>query len=156
MPTPLPTVDRAPSPAAGSPPAPSARDVVAPEARDVATAAAPAERRILAVAGETRRTGRWLVPRLLRVRALLGEVRIDLRDSPIPDGFTLDVRALGSRVTLVVPPGVSVAFDVFAALGNAISQAHEPVAEDPRAPVVHVTGSALVGEVRVLVRERAG
>jgi hypothetical protein len=117
--------------------------------------AAPDERRILAVVGEARRVGRWLVPRLLRVRALLGEVRVDLRESPAPDGFTLDVRALGSRVTLVVPPDVAVAFDAFAVLGNATSQAPEPAAADPSLPAIHVTGSAFLGEVRVLVRERA-
>ena len=121
---------------------------------DAQVAAVRDERRLLAVVGEVRRTGRWLVPRLFRVRALLGEVKVDLRDNAIPPGFTFDVRALGSRVTLIVPPDVIVRFDVFAVLGNAISQAHEPAAGDPAARAIRVTGSAFLGEVRVLVRER--
>lgn len=116
--------------------------------------AIPDERRILAVAGEVRRVGRWIVPRLFRVRALLGEVKVDLRENAIPEDFTFDVKAFGSRVTLVVPPGVNVAFDVFAVLGNAITQAHEPTPDDRATPAIRVRGSAILGEVRVLVRER--
>jgi len=113
----------------------------------------PNERRILTMMGETRRVGQWRVPRLLRVRAFLGEVKVDLRGNDIPEGFTLDARAYGARVTLIVPPGVKVVFDVFAFMGNAINQAHEPTSTDPATPGVRVIGSAYLGEVRVLVRK---
>ncbi|HEY7236777.1 MAG TPA: hypothetical protein VH539_21635, partial [Gemmatimonadaceae bacterium] len=100
------------------------------------------------------RVGRWLVPRTFRVRAFLGEVKVDLRENLIPEGFTFDARAYGSRVTLIVPPGVNVVFDVFAFMGNAINQAHEPVAGATAAPTIRVVGSAYLGEIRVIVRER--
>jgi hypothetical protein len=119
-----------------------------------ALAEIPAERRILAMVGEVRRVGQWLVPELLRVRAFLGEVKIDLRGNAIPEGFTLDARAYGSRVTLIVPPGVKVIFDVFSFMGNAINQAHEPTGAGAAAPVVRVVGSAYLGELRVLVRDQ--
>lgn len=154
MNTPLPAAEQMRPSAAGSPLDAYERAALAQAPRHAPVAPAPDERRFLTLLGETKRVGRWLVPRLLRVRAVLGEVRIDLRDSAIPDDFVLDVRAYGSRVTLVVPPGIDVAFDVFAALGNATSQAHEPVGAEPGAPTIRVTGSALLGEVRVLVRER--
>ena len=112
----------------------------------------PPERRILALLGEVRRTRRWIVPQLLRVRAFFGEVKIDLRETTIPDNFLLDVRAIGARVTLVVPPGVDVAFDVTAMLGNAISQASEGTM-DTMTKRIRVAGSAVLGEVRVLVRD---
>lgn len=114
----------------------------------------PEERRIFAFMGEVRRVGRWLVPRTFRVRAFLGEVKVDLRENLIPEGFTFDARAYGSRVTLIVPPGVNVVFDVFAFMGNAINQAHEPVAGATAAPTIRVVGSAYLGEIRVIVRER--
>lgn len=120
-----------------------------------AVADRPPERRILAMAGEVRRVGQWLVPQLLRVRAFLGEVKVDLRGNIIPEDFTLDVRAYGSRVTLIVPPGMNVIFDVFSFMGNAINQAHE-AATNPGQPVIRVVGSAYLGEVRVLVREVEG
>ncbi|GJG85956.1 hypothetical protein tb265_11370 [Gemmatimonadetes bacterium T265] len=47
-------------------------------------------------------------------------------------------------------------FDVFAVFGTAISQADEPMAGFPRpGPVIRATGSAVAGEVRVLVRAPA-
>lgn len=132
---------------------PEDRPPIASSTREGALTPFPEERRVLALAGEVRRVGRWLVPRLLRVRAFLGEVKVDLRENLIPEGFTLDVRAYGSRVTLIIPPGVSVLFDVFAFMGNAVNQAHEPVAEKGGAPAIRVIGSAYLGEVRVLVRD---
>ena len=130
------------------------RQDLAPVERAGEVSAVPGERRILALLGEVRRMGRWVVPRLFRVRAFLGEVKVDLRENPIPEDFTFDVKAFGARVTLIVPPGVNVVFDVFVALGNAISQAHEPTPDDTTSPTIRVRGSAVLGEVRVLVRER--
>ena len=155
MNTPVPPTEPAPASVAGSRPAAPSRGQVAPAPPGAAISAVPRERRILAVVGEVRRVGRWVVPHLFRVRALLSEVKVDLRDSPIPDGCTVDVKALGARVTLIVPPDVTVAFDVFAVLGNAINQAHEPAPARSTSPAIRVTGSAVLGEVRVLVRERA-
>jgi hypothetical protein len=92
------------------------------------------------------------VPRLLRVRAFLGNVTVELRGNAIPDGCRVDVRARGSSVTVIVPPGVAVVFDVVAVLGGAVSRADEPGAPGGGAPVLRVTGSAACGEVRALVR----
>ena len=114
----------------------------------------PEERRILAILGEARRKGRWLVPRLLRVRAFFSEVKVDLRDNPIPEDFTFDVGAFAASVTLIVPPGVNVVFDVFAAMASATSQADEPSHNDTRAPWIRVSGSVFMGEVKVLVKDR--
>jgi predicted membrane protein len=122
---------------------------------DASTSAPPAERRILAVLGEVKRVRRWAVPKLLRVRAFLGEVRIELRENAIPDDFMLDVRAWGGRVTLVVPPGVDVGFDVLALGGNAITQASEP-SDESKAKRIRVSGTVVLGEVRALVRDRDG
>jgi len=49
---------------------------------------------------------------------------------------------------------VNVIFDVFSFMGNAINQAHEPTATASAAPIVRVVGSAYLGEIRVVVRER--
>src|SRR5690606_28644763 len=64
------------------------------------------ERRLLAVMSETKRKGRWEVPRLLRVRALMAEVKLDFRETEIPHGLTIDVHALMSQVTVIVPRDV--------------------------------------------------
>src|SRR5687767_11376047 len=82
------------------------RRPLVPPAHEAELEPIPEERRILAILGEARRKGRWLVPRLLRVRAFFADVKVDLRDNPIPQDFTLDVGAFAAAVTLIVPPGV--------------------------------------------------
>jgi hypothetical protein len=131
--------------------APESAPLVARPAGALEAPAPIKERRILAVLGEARRVRRWIVPSLLRVRALLAEVRVDLRESEIPADFTMDIRAAGARITLVVPPEIDVAFDAVALLGTAFSQAREtPPAAAGR--TIRVMGSVLLGEIRVLVR----
>lgn len=129
------------------------RGPLVPSAPEAALEPVPQERRILTILGEARRNGRWLVPHLLRVRAYFGDVKVDLRDNPIPQDFTLDVGAFAAAVTLIVPPGVDVAFDVFAMMGTAKSEADEP-SHGARAPWIRVTGNVFMGEVKVVVRDR--
>jgi hypothetical protein len=126
--------------------------LVAP-AGDVALEPVPEERRILSIFGEAKRKGRWLVPRLLRVRAYFADVKVDLRDNPIPQDFTFDVGAFAASVTLIVPPGVNVVFDVFAAMATATSEADEPLSNSTLAPWIRVTGSVFMGEVKVVVKD---
>jgi hypothetical protein len=144
----------APPAALGLPDHP-ARSEVARPVHGAEIAPVAHERRILAIAAAVRRAAPWAVPRLLRIRALLGDVKVDLRGTDIPDGCTVDVRAWGGNVTVIVPPGIDVSFDVFAILGNGICQAPEPLTPGAAARVLQVTGTASLGEVRVLVRESA-
>ena len=125
--------------------------LVAPSA-DAGIEPVPEERRILSIFGEARRKGRWLIPRLLRVRAYFADVKVDLRDNPVPRDFTFDVGAFAASVTLIVPPGMNVMFDVFAAMATATSEADEPLSNNTRAPWIRVTGSVFMGEVKVVVK----
>ena len=129
------------------------RGPLVPSGHEAEMEPVPEERRILAILGEARRKGRWLVPHLLRARAYFADVKVDLRDNPIPQDFTFDVGAFAAGVTLIVPPGVDVAFDVFAIMGTAKSEADEP-SHGSRAPWIRVTGSVVMGEVKVVVRDR--
>ena len=111
------------------------------------------EPRIRAVLGEVRRRGWWIVPGHLEVTALLGDVRLDFRDAAIPDVVHVAVDAVLGAITLVVPPDVTVGFEVSAALGSAVNRARTPP-PTPGVPHLQVTGSALLGEVKVVVRAR--
>lgn len=84
----------------------------------------------------------------------MSEVKIDLRDTPIPHDCTIDVLAVMANVTVIVPPGVSVDFDVFPVMASARNDAHELGLTPSGAPRVRVTGSAAMAEVRVRVRAR--
>ena len=77
-----------------------------------AVAPGRAEERIRGVMSEVRRDGPWLLPQQLRVSGLMSDVRLDLRQATIPPGCVIDVLAVMSSVTIIVPPGLSVEFEV--------------------------------------------
>lgn len=108
--------------------------------------------RIRGVMSEIRREGVWRLPQRLRVSAVMSNVRLDLRQAVIPPGCLIEVRAFMANVTIVVPPGLPVDFDVSPIMASARNDsAHVPAASG--APVVQVRGSAVMAEVRVRMRD---
>ena len=113
---------------------------------------APPAERIRGIMSEVRRDGPWRLPLRLEVRAVMSNVRLDLRRAVVPPGCLIEVRATMSEVQIIVPPGLPVEFDVTPIMGSARNDSTRyPVAAG--APVVRVTGRALMAEVRVRVRE---
>jgi hypothetical protein len=112
----------------------------------------PAEERIRGVMSEVRRDGVWRLPQRLRVSAVMSDVRLDLREAVIPAGCVIEVRAIMAGVRIIVPPGLRVEFDVSPFMGAAGNDSSRmPTAFS--APVIRVTGSAVMAEVRVRVRD---
>lgn len=65
--------------------------------------------RIATVFGSTKRAGTWTVPLRLELRAVLGELVIDLRDAEFwSDVLDIDLHATMGSVTLIVPAGAQV------------------------------------------------
>lgn len=117
-----------------------------------AGAPAPPEERIRGIMSEVRRDGAWRLPLRLNVKAVMSNVRLDLRRAIIPPGCLIDVRAVMSAVHIIVPPGLPVDLDVSPVMGSARNDSMRfPAA--PGAPVIRVRGSAVMAEVRVRVRE---
>ncbi len=116
--------------------------------------AAPArnEERIRGVMSEVRREGSWRLPQRLVVSAVMSNVRLDLRQAVIPPGCTIEVRAIMANVTILVPPGLPVDFDVSPIMGSARNDSTR-VPPAFGAPLVHVRGRAFMSEVRVRMRE---
>ena len=112
----------------------------------------PAEERIRGIMSEVRHDGAWRLPRRLEVRALMSNIRLDLRRALVPPGCLIEVRATMAAVHIIVPPGLPVEFDISPIMGSARNESTRYAAA-PGAPVVRVTGSALMAEVRVRVRE---
>lgn len=113
----------------------------------------PPEGRIRGIMSETRRVGPWRVPQKLRVKAIMSDMKIDLRYAIVPPTCTIDVSAVMSNVSFIVPPGMIVDFDVssiMAAAGNDVRAAGSGYV----VPHVRIRGSAFMAEVRVKVRER--
>jgi hypothetical protein len=93
------------------------------------------------------------VPKRLKVAALLGGTKSDLRDALIGSGVTeVKVMACLGGVEVIVPPHVDVECEGIGILGGFGISEQPPT--DPKRPVVRVSGFALLGGVEVSSRLR--
>jgi hypothetical protein len=111
----------------------------------------PRDGRISGLMSETRRTGPWRVPERLAVRAIMCDMKLDLRYAAVPPQCEIDVSAVMSSVAIIVAPGTLVDFDVNPIMGSAGSGA-DAFFRDPASAQIRVRGKAIMAEVRVKVR----
>ncbi len=112
----------------------------------------PPEKRYLALMGEVRKQGLWVVPSQLSARAWMGAIRLDLREAQIPQGgVDIDASAVMGEVLIILPPGLRAEVDGFAVMGE-FSDRSGGGAGTPGGPVIRVTGSAIMGSVRAETR----
>jgi hypothetical protein len=124
-----------------------------------ATPVDAAERRtIVAIMSGASRRGEWTVPRALRVIAVMGGVELDLREAYLESGVTeIEIFALMGGALIRVPPDVRVEVDGSAFMGGFEESRRGRPAErlPPDAPVLRVTGFALMGGVEVKASARS-
>lgn len=113
--------------------------------------------RLLAIMSETRRTGRWQVPPRLDVVCLMSDTKIDLTHAVMPPGGAeFHVRSVWAACKIIVPPEMRVINEMHAVMASVTSKAQEmdPVGVARAGPVLRLTGTALMAEVKVIVRRR--
>ena len=110
------------------------------------------EGRISGFMSATHRTGPWRVPQLLKVRAVMSDMKVDLRYAAIPAGCAIDVTAIMANVSIIVPPGLVVALDVDPFMASVLCDAESGLTAGRDLPHVRVHGKAIMSEVRVRVR----
>ena len=111
---------------------------------------------LVSILGDVVRTGRWEAPRKITGYALLGNLKLDLRDVIVP-GETLEVSAwaLMGDVRVVVPPGTHVEVKGVTVMGDGRTEADfdtQDVAPTGASLVVNVNN--LMGNVRVRTMQR--
>lgn len=98
--------------------------------------------------GGSVRKGSWIVPRRLKVVAVMGGVELDLRQAVLGAGVTeIEVIAVMGGVDITVPPGVRVETMGVAVMGGFEASAGDASALDPEAPVLRLSGFAVMGGV---------
>ena len=108
---------------------------------------------VMAVLGGAARKGSWLVPRELKVVAIMGGAEIDLREGKFAPGVTeIDVTVFMGGVEIIVPRGVRVETLGAAFMGGFQADAGDATALEPNQPVLRVTGLAIMGGVDVKVK----
>ncbi|MFW6694839.1 DUF1707 SHOCT-like domain-containing protein [Streptomyces sp. MAR4 CNX-425] len=128
----LPVGRREPGPAAASPPP--------------GTYPPPQPQTLVAIFSGSGRRGRWSVGRRTSAFALFGGVDIDLTEAVFhQQEIVINATAIFGGVDIKVPENVSLRGSGTAVFGG--FDVHAQEADDPRAPVVVVTGFALFGGV---------
>lgn len=114
--------------------------------------------RLLAIMGESRRTGRWLVPGAFRVVSVMSDTRLDLTQAVMAAGNAeIHVTAFWSSCRVIVPPGMRVINEMHSVMASVTSNADEmdpPGVSRSDAPTIRLTGTAIMAEVKVRVRRR--
>ena len=125
--------------------------------RSIAPISGPAQSRMLAIMGETKRVGRWQVPRQLDILAIMSDTVLDLTQAAVGPGITdIHVRAVWTACKIVVPPEMRVINEMHAIMASVVSKADEmdPEGATRRGPTLRLTGTALMAEVKVVVRRK--
>ncbi|MQA89457.1 MAG: DUF1707 domain-containing protein [Gemmatimonas sp.] len=106
---------------------------------------------IVAIMGGADRKGSWCPARMTRTLALMGGAVLDFREVHLPPGTTdVQVYAVMGGVEIIVPPGVRVASEGIGIMGAFEHVASSvPPASDADAPLLRITGFALMGAVEI-------
>lgn len=107
----------------------------------------------LAIMGASSRGGNWVVPKRYLAFAIMGGVKIDLRDAAFAER-TADIHAIAimGGVTVIVPEGLPVEVSGLGVMGGVDSSVNGPGV--PGAPLVRVSGLALMGGIGAQRRRR--
>jgi hypothetical protein len=125
----------------------------APTSLDADSRAPKLRERLVAIMSAVVRRGLWVIPRRLRAVAIMGGIELDLRQAELPPGVTeIHAFVLMGGIEVKVPPGVRLETDGFAFMGGFEDRVDDPGPLARDAPVVRLTGIAIMGgvEARVL------
>ena len=99
--------------------------------------------------GDVSRAGRWVVPRRMEIRAMLGDVKLDFTEAEIT-GDTLridvDLRS-GGDLTLVLRPGIVVDVDDLTVRHGDVKVRHVAGLDEPAVLRVELAGQVRGGSV---------
>jgi len=132
---------------------PAAVPTASQTARPPAPSRVPERLLVAGMLGGGSRSGGWIPARTTIAIGVLGGVSLDFRECPLPAGVTeVQCYALMGGIEIVAPPGVHIECSGVGLLGG-FDFRQEDAPTDPDAPVIRITGFAMMGGVDVSVRE---
>lgn len=96
--------------------------------------------------------GAWVPARHIEIIAMMGGVALDFREAILPAVVTIDVTCIMGGIEIVVPPGVRLEVDGGGIMGAFEESGYGGVPIGPDAPVIHVSGWAVMGGVDAAIR----
>ncbi|MBT3171250.1 MAG: hypothetical protein HOI02_04465 [Rhodospirillaceae bacterium] len=123
-------------------------------APEVASAASiRAADRLLVVLSGIQRQGSWRVPKKLRVIAVMGGIDLDFRDAVFGPGVTeVHVTSVMGGIAVIVPPHLQVVCEGASVLGMFEGMDQGTSQWDSEAPLLRITGSAIMGALEIATR----
>ena len=98
------------------------------------------------------RNGDWTLPRLFRAVAVLGNLELDLTRARIGAGTSeIELKSILGNISIVVPHDLRVECEGEALAGNFDISREASSSMSPDAPLVRITGTALLGSVSITV-----
>jgi len=114
--------------------------------------AVPARQGVMAFMSHVHREGDWVLPRLFRALAFMGQAEIDLTRVRIAPGTSeIEVRAIMGEVKIIVPHNLRVECSGHPILGEFKIKRVAKSIPVPDAPLVRITGVAFMGGVSIKV-----
>lgn len=108
---------------------------------------------LVAVMGGVERRGRWQPARNTLAVCVMGGAMLDFREVQLPPGETeVTVVCIMGGAEIIVPPGMNVDTGGLAFMGGFAHRHDLPPSSDPNAPLLRITGFALMGGVDLQVR----
>ncbi|ADG88958.1 hypothetical protein TBS_12500 [Thermobispora bispora] len=130
----------------------------APAARPVSPPAPAGGGResIVAIMSSTERSGTWRIDRELSVFALMGDVKLDLRQAAVRTrGVDIAATCVMGSMKVIVPDGVVVELSGLTIMGDKkVDVVQPPFGQS--APVVRIHANVVMGDVKVLGESRVG
>jgi hypothetical protein len=112
----------------------------------------PARRGTVSFLSSVTRNGDWTLPRHFRAVSVLGNLELDLTRARIGAGTSeIELKSVLGNITIVVPNDLRVECEGEALAGSFDIAREASSSMSPDAPLVRITGTALLGAVSVVV-----
>ena len=123
--------------------------------RQVTIAAGVREgQRVLSILSGIQRQGTWRVPKKLRVVAVMGGIDLDFRESEFGPGVTeVNATMVMGAIAIIVPPHLAVECDGVGILGVFEGLDRGTGERDAAAPLLPITGVAVMGALEISTRQ---
>jgi len=112
-----------------------------------------ARKKLRVLFANVQRSGRWSVPRSLRLGVWFGNAELDFREASLAPGVTtVHVGVTMGNLEVIVPPWLAIEGDLSSMFGN-VEEIHRTSPEaDPQRPLVRFTGNVVFGSFEISTR----
>ena len=112
----------------------------------------PERRGAVVFLSSSNRRGDWILPRLFRVVAWMGNIELDLTTAKLGPGEShIEIRCVFGNVEITVPSEIRVDAEGHAFMGTFEHARAAPSTQWPDAPLLRITGSVFMGAVTINV-----